>query len=314
MAEGRFNGFRQVFIAMSPFVKILFVILIIFLFLFISSAFSMVLAMPLFGVGLSDIMNAVSYPDEDNLYLVKYFQVIQTIFAFIVPAIFAAWIFSLDTFGYLKARNRPSVISVSLVMLLMFAAIPFLNVVTAFNAGLNLPDSMNKIEEFILNLEESGMKLTELFITMESPGEMAFNLFMIAVLPAIGEEFLFRGVLQNLFIEWTKNKHIGVFLAAFVFSFFHLQFFGFLPRLLLGIYLGYLLVISGSIWLPVAGHFINNALIVVYFYFTAEPAGETWLERAGAESGSYYLAVISLLLTTAIFFIINRYQKREVII
>jgi membrane protease YdiL (CAAX protease family) len=240
--------------------------------------------------------------------------VVQTIFAFIVPAVLAAWLFSLDTFGYLKAKTWPSSVSFALLLVLMLVAIPFLNAVTALNAGFNLPESMDKVEQFIVGLEESAIRLTELFTSMENSGELAFNLFMIAVLPAIGEELLFRGVLQNLFIEWSKNKHIGIFLSAFVFSFFHLQFFGFLPRLLLGIYLGYLLVISGSIWLPVAGHFINNALIIIYYYFTSEPAGETFLEKIGTERGTFFIAAVSLLLTTLMFMLINRNEKKESII
>jgi uncharacterized protein len=311
MTENRFTGFRNSFISMTPLVKILFVILVIFISLFVSSVLSLVLAIPIFNVGMTDILNAISYPSAENLYLVKYFQVVQTVFVFVIPAVFAAWIFSYDTFTYLKAKKAPSPISLLLVLILMIVTIPFLNAVTEFNSRLDLPDSMGKLEEFIVNLEESGIRLTELFITMHNFRELAFNLFMIAILPAIGEEFLFRGVLQKLFTEWTKNMHVGIFIGAFVFSFFHLQFFGFLPRLVLGLYLGYLYIWSGTIWLPVAGHFINNALIVIYYYFSGEPSGETYLEKIGAEQGSYYIAAISLVLTLLIFFLINKSKPRE---
>jgi len=312
MAEGRFYSFRQVFITMPPVVKILFVILIVFLFLILSSILSLIIAVPVYGVSMAEIMNAITYPGEENLYLVKYFQVIQTVFVFIVPGIFAAWIFSHDTFGYLKAKKGPSIVSVLLVFLLMAVTIPFLNAATELNSMLDLPVWLDKLEKLMLNLEESGAKLTELFIRMDNFRDLAFNLIMIAVLPAIGEEFLFRGVLQNLFTEWTKNKHFGVLLGAFVFSFFHLQFFGFLPRFLLGIYLGYLLVWSGTIWLPVLGHFINNAFIVTYYYFSSGTIGETYLENVGADRETIFMALISLALTMSIFLLIYRHEKRSI--
>ena len=89
---------------------------------------------------------------------------------------------------------------------------------------------------------------------------------MIAILPAIGEEFLFRGVLQKLFCRLFKSDHLAIWLTAFIFSFFHFQFFGFVPRLILGLIFGYLFYWSGTLWLPVVAHFINNAVPTIQAY------------------------------------------------
>ena len=100
----------------------------------------------------------------------------------------------------------------------------------------------------------------ELIITGKTFGAMLFNLFMIAVLPAIGEEFIFRGVFQKILYNLIKNNHLAVWMTAFIFSAIHLQFYGFIPRLILGLAFGYLFLWSRTIWLPVIAHFVNNAV------------------------------------------------------
>jgi hypothetical protein len=130
---------------------------------------------------------------------------------------------------------------------------------------------------------------------------------MIAVLPALGEEFLFRGVLQRLFIEWTKNRHFGVWIASFIFSFIHFQFYGFIPRFLLGLYFGYLLVWSSSIWVPVVAHLINNGFAVIYYHFAGGKMGETALDKIGTKTDlSLFLSVI---LTIALLVIVFLHEK-----
>ena len=130
------------------------------------------------------------------------------------------------------------------------------------------------------------------------------NIIMICILPAIGEEFLFRGIFQRLFIEWTKNVHIGILLGAFLFSFIHLQFFGFLPRLLLGIYFGYLFVWSRTIWLPVIAHFFNNAFAVVYYYISGSNIGKSEIENLGTSEGDFIFLALSVFLSITLISII----------
>src|SRR5207344_1198984 len=95
---------------------------------------------------------------------------------------------------------------------------------------------------------------------------LAINLFIIAFLPALGEELFFRGMMQKLFSQLTKNNHLAIIITSIIFSAIHLQFYGFLPRMVLGIFLGYLLVWSGSLWLPILAHFVNNASAVLFTF------------------------------------------------
>jgi len=132
---------------------------------------------------------------------------------------------------------------------------------------------------------------------------------MIALLPAIGEELLFRGVIQRIFIRWTKNSHWGIWIAAILFSALHMQFYGFIPRLLLGALFGYLLVWSGSMWLPIAAHFVNNAVAVIGMYMIDKGTINPEFEEIGSTGDSIYLSVISIAIVALLLWLIKREYK-----
>jgi membrane protease YdiL (CAAX protease family) len=160
--------------------------------------------------------------------------------------------------------------------------------------------------------EEYAGEITERFLAVSTIQGFLVNLFMIALIPAVGEEFLFRGVLQKIFIEWTKNIHWGIIISALLFSTFHLQFYGFLPRLMLGIFFGYLFVWSGSLWLPVLAHFFNNS-VAVFFYFIAGKEMNDKIDTLGAgtfKASDIILLIVSVVLVSAIIILVFRKEKR----
>ncbi len=116
--------------------------------------------------------------------------------------------------------------------------------------------------------EDTAQKLTGVLLEMKTVGSMIKNVLLVGLLTAIAEEFMFRGVIQTIFTRWTKSANWAVWITAILFSSFHMEFFGFLPRMMLGVLLGYMVVWSGSIWPAVWGHFINNgtAVVVMYLY------------------------------------------------
>jgi uncharacterized protein len=143
--------------------------------------------------------------------------------------------------------------------------------------------------------EAQAMKITEAFLKMETTQDLLINLLVIAVVPAIGEELLFRGVLQRLFQELTKNIHLTVFLSAAIFSAIHMQFYGFLPRMFLGVLFGYMLVWTGNIWVPVLAHFINNGAAVFFAWLASKNEMPFNQDTIGAESGDLAVAIGSAL-------------------
>jgi membrane protease YdiL (CAAX protease family) len=158
-------------------------------------------------------------------------------------------------------------------------------------------------------LETESLRITKEFLVMDNPSEFFVALICIAVVPAIFEEYLFRGALQPLFAKWTGNIHAGIWISAFLFSFVHFQFFGLIPRMLLGALFGYLLIWSGSIYTAILGHFINNASAVVAAYVL----GSDWIDENMdpthlPEPGifEYSSAFIFSLIIAVIAFFMNR--------
>jgi len=305
------QNFRQGFIGMSPLVKILLLVLLVALFLFFSIVLSFLLAVPIFHLSLGELYRILADPQPDTLAVLKFFQVMQSVFLFMIPAFLTAWLFSTNTPGYLNTNVKPSGLSLLLALSSLVFAIPLMNAVAQFNTGLNLPDRLEALESIIREMEDSAEKLTGLFLHGETLGDLAVNLMMIAILPALGEELLFRGVLQRLLTEWTRNSHAGILIGAFVFSFIHFQFYGFIPRFLLGLYFGYLLLWSSSLWIPIAAHFVNNGFAVVYYHFSKAPMGETGMDQLGTGANGHTTVYISAFLTFLLIGLIFMHEKNR---
>ena len=267
----------------------------------------MVAAIPLFGV--DSIMNLPVIDDmtgPDGMIMLKYFQVVQSRGVFIVPPFILGWLFHGKITEYLYLNKKITFASVLLVLVLSFAASPFINFIGELNANMQLPEWLSGVENWMRDTEQKAAELTEAFLKVETIGGLIFNIFMIAFLPAIGEELLFRGVIQRILTNWTRNQHWGIWISAILFSALHMQFYGFIPRVFLGVLFGYLLVWSGSIWLPVIAHFINNAVAVVAMYLIDKGLLSQEIEEIGTTSDSYYLAVVSLLLIVVFMVMIKR--------
>jgi hypothetical protein len=162
------------------------------------------------------------------------------------------------------------------------------------------------VESWMKNAEENAAELTEAFLNVKTIPGLAFNLFMIAFLPAIGEELLFRGFIQKIFTNLTKNHHWGIWISAILFSALHIQFYGFIPRVFLGALFGYMLVWSGSMWLPIIGHFLNNGIAVIAYFLINKNLLNANVENIGSTSNSYYLAAISMVLVITFMWMLKR--------
>jgi uncharacterized protein len=139
-------------------------------------------------------------------------------------------------------------------------SLPTITILAEINQNIHLPDALSSLEYSIRETEKLAQELTMLFVNIDTPGDIILSFVAIAVIPAIGEEIIFRGFFQRELIQQTKNVHASIWIAAFVFSFIHFQFLGFFPRMLLGALLGYMYVWSGSLLVPILMHFTNNAL------------------------------------------------------
>ncbi len=296
---------------MKPFPQLMFAAFIILVSFLAFMVIGLIVAVPLFGMdSLTDMPNINNLNEPGNVQLMKYLQVVQSFGLFIVPPLVLAILYHGNVKTYLHLDKRAGSVSLLLVLILTLAAAPFINFIGEINMRMILPDWLSGLEHWMKNAEEQAAQLTEAFLKVEGVGGLLFNLFMIALLPAIGEELLFRGVIQRIFTNMTKNHHWGIWISAILFSSLHLQFYGFIPRMLLGVAFGYLLVWSGSMWLPVAAHFLNNALAVLALYFIDKQMLSPKLEEYGATTESFYLAGISLLLVILFMYMIKK-ENRE---
>lgn len=161
------------------------------------------------------------------------------------------------------------------------------------------------IEQNLKPLEDQAAELTEAMLQMPDSGALWMNIIAVAVIPAICEEFLFRGVIQSQLGKATKNIHVAIWLTAAFFSFIHFQFYGFIPRMLLGAFFGYLLIWTGSIWAPILAHFTNNAMAVLSYYYTQHSPDIDLeaLEESSIEPVPFI--VLGLLFTAGVFVFIK---------
>jgi hypothetical protein len=175
---------------------------------------------------------------------------------------------------------------------------------------MSLPSWLSGLENWMRESEDKAAKLTEKFLEINSGWDLFLSVVMIALLPAIGEELIFRGVLQRIFSEWSKNIHVGIWSSAILFSAMHLQFYGFIPRMLLGVMLGYLLAWSGTLWLPIIAHFINNAAAVILTYMFKQQMISVDADKIGTEN-DYTALLLSAVITTAILWTIYKRERKS---
>lgn len=271
----------------------------------------------IFGIGLSGMQAALNdLSSPQNISLLKFFQIIQSIGLFIVPPVVVAYFLDGKPSVFLKYKTLPFFKSILLVIAIIYFADPLINWLTEFNSKLMLPQWLNGIQTWMQDSEDQADKITKAFLATKSVSDMTLNLFMIGLLPAVGEELLFRGVVQQLFKKLTRNSHAAIWITAVLFSALHVQFFGFLPRMILGAMFGYMLEWSGTLWLPIIAHFINNATAVIAYYLTEKGIIGTDIEKFGTSShGTSYLVFISMIFLFIFFRILylNR-ENKEVIV
>lgn len=303
-----FTAFR----GMKPFPQLMFSAFVIVVSFLVFLLASLVIAVPVFGLDsmLSmPTLNDVNNPD--SLRLLKYFQVVQSIGLFIVPPIILAWLFKGNIVKYLNLHKEVNSASVLLVALLIIFALPLINFIGEWNNQMQFPEWLAGVERWMKNAEDNAMELTEAFLKVETTGGLLFNLFMIAFLPAIGEELLFRGVIQRIFTKMTKNHHWGIWIAAFLFSALHIQFYGFVPRLLLGVLFGYLLIWSGSMWLPIIAHFVNNGFAVIAMYLVDKNIVNPKVESIGSSPDEYLAIGFSLVIVVLFMWLIKKENRKN---
>jgi membrane protease YdiL (CAAX protease family) len=213
--------------------------------------------------------------------------------------------------NYLQLNTGVSIRQCFFVILIAVVSLPVLSYIIAWNEGVILPQCMSLIEKWMREWEDSAAKTTEILLSGSGVQVLFVNLAVIAVIPAFCEEFLFRGLLISWLKKQISNIHIVVILSACIFSAIHLQFYGFVPRFLLGLYLGYLFVWTGSIWVSILAHFINNAMSVIASYLFNNQYIDTKYQDIGNVGDNYLFIFLSAIFTAVCIYFLYRKKILE---
>ena len=178
-------------------------------------------------------------------------QVFSHSFTFLVPSLLYWKFAEKHSLTKILTRPKPSLFLLFCVAMVVISFIPINSVIIQWNNAMHLPVGLGGLEEWMKNKESELSDLTKYLTDFSSFHKLIVALFVIAVLPAIGEEVLFRGIIQRKIFNKTQNHHLSIWIAAMLFSAIHLQFYGFVPRVLLGALFGYLYVWTANLWIPI---------------------------------------------------------------
>lgn len=287
----------------SPFVQMLYLLLFAFGGLIVFAIIGMVLVFLTSGI---DGLKGAATNDMRYIGAFKILLVAQQIGLFLTPAILLAVVerTKLTNFYGLKA---PKVNWLLWIAILSVCWMPLMGLANVWNQKMVFPEFLAGVERWMRPMEDSAAKATEAILKMKNLGDLVVNLLVIAVTPAICEELIFRGAVQRTVFRIKSNPHVAIWISAMIFSAIHFQFYGFLPRLLLGAAFGYVYYFTGSIWYAVFAHFLNNAYAVCVAYYL-QMNNQSYTNADDIDM-PWYGYVISAILTLALFVQISKKFK-----
>ena len=257
-------------------------------------------------IGWAYVLITKSNPQDLNA--LRFMQISSQLFTFVFPPIAYAFLVKekpVNALGLKKSKTLWILIGIAMI----FAIMPFNSILAEWNANLTLPESMSKIESLMKQMQEAATEIIEKFVSVDTIGGLILNLFMIAGLAALGEELLFRSIIQTSLIKICKNAHIGILIASAIFSFIHFEFYGFFPRLILGMLLGYMFYFSGSIWISMLMHFLNNGTVVFIYFLNNK--GITNIDVDTFGQTSIPVLIVSIVVMIVLFLLSIKYSDKE---
>lgn len=292
--------------------KPLLTFMLVFGLAFIATYFILIIALVLFGGGIDALATIMmdEHPDATSINILKVVQCFSVFGFMIVPGFIFSYLMKNDINKYLKIQNTNSIYYLFGILFLM-VVMPFVGWLGILNDGMHLPAFMHGMEEWMRSMEDAAKVQTMNFLQMNSIGDLIVNIIMVGVFAAVGEEILFRGVIQNMLTNWLQKPWVAILITSFLFSFIHFQFYGFFPRMALGAVLGIAYYYSQSLWVPILMHFLNNSLQVVMVYFYQNKM--TQIDINETTPIPIYMAGLSLLISIAIVFCVHQYYKKSTI-
>lgn len=261
-----------------------------------------------FAVLGSMIWVLITHGNLVDIGSLKLMQLIQSIGVFVLPPFVLAYLCSNNTTEFLHFDRQINLLVILFVVLFMILIVPFINLLGDLNQRLVLPKALAGLESMMKAYESQATQLTEKLLNVHNLPALFFNIFLIAIIPALGEELFFRGAIQGV-LQQKINAKAAIWITAIVFSAIHFQFYGFVPRMLLGAFLGYLLVWSGNLWLSIAAHFTNNVLAIIFYYMKTNGYKIFDIDTIGTGDSLWIGCLSGLFAVFGFYFFMRYFQK-----
>ena len=255
-----------------------------------------------FGYAIIHIFKALSGIELTSQYDMPFYlthitQFLFGILTFILPAICTAYFCSKKPSEFLNIKRSIDVrvLLLSTVMILLLS--PAIDIASYLNSKIYLPEFMAPVSDWMQKSEIHASKVTEKILSEKGFLPLVTNIFIIGVMAGLTEEFIFRGALMSIIRKKIHNPHTAIWIVAIIFSIIHFQFSGFIPRTLLGAFLGYLLLWTNNLWIPVFVHFINNTIAVTGYYiglYEISPESSALIKTDTSENDLYILTIIAI--------------------
>lgn len=263
-------------------------------------------AKDVFSGGKENLTDKLFVPE--NAGLLRWVQFLSTVFLFFLPALVYAKICHKRSFKHLGYRNPVSISQLLIVVALMLASLPFVGMLGQLTEM--MPFSEATLKKFRI-AEEEYAKQVAVIGRMDNFGDYIVSLFMLAILPAVFEETLFRGGMQNLLSRWTRLPILAIIITSIVFSAIHFSYLGFLSRFALSFILGWMYYRTGNLWLSIIGHVTNNAVALTVLYIMKLNNPNIDLNKADPEF-PFWLGFISIAVVLLFFAAFERVSKHQI--
>lgn len=274
----------------------------------LGNLFGFILVLPFVGLDINSITSAISDPvgNDKARNLLLLLQAVISIFAFIIAPLLYLHMMEKRSFAALNSTRHLWIVGLLLSGILIISFMPFNALFIKWNNEINLPDVF---EAWAKEKETSAQRLTEAITRFDNIGQFLIGLIVIAFIPAFGEELLFRGLIQPKVFNMTGNIHAAVWITGLIFSAIHIQFYGLVPRMFLGVLLGYLYAWSGNLWYPIIGHLANNGFTLLMIYLSKEKIGDFDI----SENTTFPIGgvIASFIVTSLILYYLKNYFDKH---
>jgi uncharacterized protein len=233
--------------------------------------------------------------------VLKIMQAVSAIITFFIPTLAVAALLSHKPAALLGFSPKVRLDQVGLVLLIVVASLVVSTSLSYFNNNIPLPEEWRiKFD----NWENEYNRQVEAIVSLKNQRDYILALVVMAFLPALCEETLFRGGLQNFLSRGTRMPWLAIIVVSILFSLAHFSFYGFLYRVFLGMILGAIYHYSGKLWLSILAHFINNAIALTVLYVNIQN-GKPIREAMKTDATGYW-GILALPLLVGLFILFQR--------